>query len=152
MIFGKESDFAIELGDSSSNNLAPVRIWIGGMPIGTLEEETYLPSLVHQLTRIFDCPPLGDNEWHRLQGEGLDYILSEDCGANGRFLVSLGESFDDFVVARYQAEKGIVFLIQAAESPFFTYNKFTPGERYQSVVDESLVHSAVLKLKSCMKL
>jgi hypothetical protein len=152
MIFGKESDFAVELGDSSSKTLTQVRLWIGGVPIGTLDEETYLPSLVHQLNHVLDYPQLYDKELHRLHGEGLDYILSEDCVDNGRFLVSSGESFDDFVVARYQAEKGVVFLIQAVENPFFTYNAFTPGERYQSVVDESLVHSAVLKLKSHVEL
>ena len=152
MIFGKESDFAIELGDSGSKTLAPVRIWIGGVAIGTMDEETYLPSLVHQLNRILDYPPLLDTEWCQLQNNGLNYILSEDCPENGRFLVGFGESFDDFVLARYKSEKGVVFLIQATEHPFFTYDKFTPGERCQSVLDESSVYSAVLKLNSNLKL
>ncbi|SIR06064.1 hypothetical protein [Aquipseudomonas alcaligenes] len=148
MFFGKEREFAIEFENEGSTTLAKARVWIDGLPIGTLLEETYIPSLVNQLSRLLDQPLPSDEELSRLEKEGLEYIFSENCTDNGQYLVSLGDTFDDFVLARYKSNAGLVFLIQAVDNPFFTYSQFTPGAKYRSVIDADLVSSAILKFNS----
>ena len=101
------NNFLFEISENNLRfNFASLRIWFGDIYIGTLDSETYLPSLIYQLFSIFD------DKYYRkeVDDKNATNILHLDD-----FLLTLEETFDDFIKRVVRGEKkyiGVWFYLK----------------------------------------
>ena len=134
---GVKGDFAIE-HDSElySQDLLRLRIWVGGVMLGTLDETTYLPSFLPDLEGLAvpaDCANAGENE-----ESDSDEIYEK--------MYSFGESFDDFFIWRKLEGNSVKIKFRLVDRPFHKYPDLAVGEFYSgaTVVSSILaVHEAL---------
>ncbi len=138
-IVGAQSLFAIEhVGPIHANSrLLPVRLWINGLPFGTLDDETYLPSFRHQLARFVHPEIL-------LAGDEI----SEDDMEDERSWVSLGDTFDDFVMRRFRTGDRLLISVELVQDPFFSHPLLRKGMTYQATVSLPFAQQVVSEFNS----
>ncbi len=124
-IIGAQPLFAIEYAGpiEDKSQLRAVRLWINGLPFGTLDDETYLPSFRHQLER-FVHP-----EIHLAGAE-----ITEDDGEDARSWVSFGDTFDDFLIRRFGSGDRLLISVKLVEAPFFSHPLLGKGMTYKATV------------------
>ncbi len=124
-IIGAQPLFAIEyvgpINDKSQ--LRPVRLWINGLPFGTLDSDTYLPSFRHQLER-FVHPEI------HLAGDEI----TEDDREDVRSWIAFGDTFDDFLIRRFGSGDQLLISVQLVEDPFFPHPLLGKGTTYTAAV------------------
>ena len=96
------------------------RLWLCGFPVGTLDGETYLPSFLHALV------------WFSAKLSGAYSGIPNE--ASELWLLSLGESFDDFAVEWGRDETRVVFIVQLAQKPYFSYDLPKGGNSHRAVL------------------
>lgn len=139
-LVGESSSFAIEFDWSKVSNLMAVRVWIQNFPIGTLDDETYVPTFCHQLDRLVHPPT-------RLKE--TDVLIDSDVP-----LVSLGDTFDDFIVRSCLIGDDLFITMRQVESPFFQ-NSAWEGQgkiqfRIRASIAQIVVEEFFSRLRSVM--
>ena len=138
MIFGNFEVFAIELDENLINNkLAKLRLFINAQPIGTFDTIGMIGSFIHIMKHIISnaeknilWDPLFDD---LTDAQIFDEVFSEKnienfSFDNSRFLVGLGDTFDDFSIMVCSNDiKNIRFIWQLVEQPFFEYSSYPIG-------------------------
>lgn len=146
IVIGTKEHFGIEyipVQFQNTKNLR-VRLWLNRLPLGTLEEDTYLPTFKSSLSKFAncafgaDCSLASDEELKKLLKNG---------DIEGKNLVILGETFDDFCIARFCLEDRIVIIWDLVDSPFFSYPKLPAGP-YKAEVSFNLAKSIVSEFLS----
>ena len=103
-----------------------------GIYIGTLDSETYLPSLIYQLFSIFD------DKYYRkeVDDKNATNILHLDD-----FLLTLEETFDDFIKRIVRGEK-IYWSLVLSKDHFFKYENVIPEVEYikEIYIDEYICY------------
>jgi hypothetical protein len=126
VVIGTKEYFGIEympVQFQDTQNLR-VRLWLNGLPLGTLEEEAYLPTFKSNLSKFVNCP--SNTDWSLASMEELKKLLN-DGDIDGKNLVTLGETFDDFCIVRFCLEDRIVIVWDLVDSPFFSYPELPVG-------------------------
>ncbi|WP_092949063.1 hypothetical protein [Roseateles sp. YR242] len=96
---GNEQHFSIDYAGCLRENLVPVRVWFKGLPIGTLEEPTYMPSFIANL-RLLIHPPA-------------------ESRIGAARLVAFGDTFDDFLVEIIRETDHVLNLrVELLDAPF----------------------------------
>ena len=116
------NNFLFEISENNLRfNFASLRIWFGDIYIGTLDSETYLPSLIYQLFSIFD------DKYYRkeVDDKNATNILHLDD-----FLLTLEETFDDFIKRVVRGEEKIYWSLVLSEDHFFKYENVIPEVEY----------------------
>lgn len=143
MQFGEKQEFAIEVLGEKPLTYLPVRIWLSGVPIGTLDDETYIPTFANRILRVTEPPRELFADVASAESRGMAYVLSNECEDNGRYFVGLGDTFDDFTLLRYPINEDIVFLWKLTESSCFSYIDVVPGKECKCVVPQKVARNVV---------
>lgn len=124
---GVECTLSGVAGDSnSSQSFALVRLCIGGYVLGTLDDATYLPTFKAGLIRLIQAPPAGERELACLSSGRWQTGMFGDH-VDGRYLVSLGETFDDFLILACRVDSRLVILWALLDDPVFDYPGMVAG-------------------------
>ncbi|MBR7692193.1 hypothetical protein [Acinetobacter nosocomialis] len=124
MLFGDPSIFALKCIDTDSRQrkfMVNLVLIINGIEVGTLEDGTYIPTFKASLNRIVN-PETLDLEKIKLSTEGkYDYFLNPNT--TGKYMASLGDSFDDFDIFFYESESDFVeFIWRLHYQTVFSYH------------------------------
>jgi hypothetical protein len=140
---GVECTLSGVAGDSSSSqSFALVRLCIGGYVLGTLDDATYLPTFKAGLIRMVQAPFAGARELACLSsGHWQPGMFGDDV--DGRYLVSLGETFDDFLILACRVESRLVILWALLEDPAFEYPGMVAGVPHRCEVSLNDAETAV---------
>lgn len=123
-----------EAGDSSTSPLfAPVQLRLGDHVLGTLDDASYLPAFKAALIRMVQAPPAGARELACLSSDRWQIGMFGD-DVDGRYLVSLGETFDDFLILACRVDSCLVILWALLEHAAFEYPGMVPGVPHKSEV------------------
>lgn len=128
-LIGCVDSFAIEyaIESNSPKKMGKIRIWLKGNYLGAYDDVNILSVTLHQLEKLSpecleEIVAKGKSE-----EEIYSYIKSGTCADNGKFMLSLGESFDDFSIVVYLSGEKIKFLWELHEDPFYTYPNYPRG-------------------------
>jgi len=110
-------------------------LWMGGVYIGTFEEEQMLLNIAYGLERL--ATNISSNE--RLNHLGKDEIYHLLNKNNQGHLVNLGEGFDDFLVYSYVTDNELNFIWNLLDEPFFTYPSYPSGLGFAKIPKEFLI-------------
>ncbi len=127
LIVGTIDKFAIEWTEESK--VSPVRLWIEGSYIGTLEDSQSLVVFNHQLQRI--NKELSGLSYSKMElvsdNEVFNKLLADE---SGKHIVSLGDAFDDFCIFVYSSDDYLFIVWRLEPEPFFSYPGY--GEEVKS--------------------
>ena len=154
MVKSMSSAFQIEYRPKDSPNPKPatdcfafVRLLIGGYSIGSAEQVAYVPSFKNGLTRLLRIPPASARELAILaSGEWKTWMFSDEV--EGHYLVSLGETFDDFLILACRVESRLVFMWSLLDEPIFTYEDQLPGIPRKAEIE---VHEVELRIQTFLR-
>lgn len=100
-------------------NLAPLRIFINGLCIGTLASPTYLPNFIHTMkilaSNSFEVKNITEDNYKEIL-----ISIKDDSDQ----MISFGDTFDDYFNFVLKNEGEIFFLWYMREDPFFCYSNF----------------------------
>lgn len=121
------SIMSFSITSPSSNDLAHLRLWIGGYYLGSIEDSQMID------TAIFNLDGLSKNTKNEIdlvdKNKSAEQLI-EKFNSQEPFLLSLGECFDDFhlCAARYKGaakhEDEILFVWQLHDEPYFNYENY----------------------------
>ena len=118
---------SVVAGDSvASQSFALVRLCIGAHVLGTLEDATYLPTFKGGFLRMLQAPPAGERELACLSSNHWQTSMFGN-DVDGRYLVSLGETFDDFLIMACRVDSHLVIIWALLENPVFEYPGLIAG-------------------------
>jgi hypothetical protein len=143
--FGSKEFFAIDyhINDHKSM-MGNVRIWIHNIYVGYFDEEVPLLTVQYSLDNLSKrLDQLTDPNLKQAKNEGKDLfkvILS--LSENGKFMVTLGESFDDFSVFVFKDGSFLQFLWKFCENPFFKYPNYPEGQ-HTAIIDATYFKTVV---------
>lgn len=138
VIIGNKSTIGIETDNLRNGCLSNVRLWIGNKAIGSFEESQSLKVLSSQLKHVIESRSnLIDDE---LASKGAEDLLLH-FDSNGRFLLALGECFDDFHICAAKNSENIVFVWQLHRDHFFEYEGcgYEPNKALVKLHDLTLI-------------
>lgn len=128
--------------DRPSQSLAIVRLCIGAHVLGTLDDATYLPTFKAGLIRLIQAPPAGESELACLSSSRWQAGMFGDH-VDGRYLVSLGETFDDFLILACRVDSRLVILWALLDDPVFDYPGMVAGVPHRCEVALNDAETAV---------
>ncbi|ODC03036.1 hypothetical protein BFW38_05220 [Terasakiispira papahanaumokuakeensis] len=116
-VIGNKDDFAIEYEKTHENKYLMGRLilWINGFQIGTLDDEQMLSATNHQLKKL-KSEEINISQIPINKNELLKIIKNDD-----RFLLNLGDTFDDFWILVCSVEDCITIFWELEENSFFEY-------------------------------
>lgn len=127
MLFGDPSIFALKCIDTDVKQrkvMVNLLLIINGIEIGTLEDGTYMPTFKASLNRIINPEKLDLNKIELSAEEKYNYFFNPKT--TGKYMASLGDSFDDFDIFFHETETGFVeFIWRLHNQTVFSY----PGLR-----------------------
>lgn len=135
MIKGDVSVFAIEYEVTKTTPylMGYFCFWIGGVRVGTLDDEIMLSCMEQSLiSYIKRLPTLENSSFLGLEKEKIfkRVFTRED---DNRHLLGMGESFDDFSFCSFKEENQIHFLWKLTDKPFFQYPDYPKGIMHKKV-------------------
>ena len=135
-MLGDPQKFSVEWCNTkeAQTSMLALRIWISGLPLGTLEEETYLPSFLHNLNLLVDVQSKNG--------------VKSNSSINRNQLISLGETFDDFIVHRYFSQGNVVIEFGLIKKPFFYHPLLVSGKRYKAEIPIDTVTAVISEFRS----
>ncbi len=134
VIIGDKASFGLEYSKPSKSSVAAptflaVRLWISGVPIGTLDEETYLPSFRHQLRRVTHSEVV--------------FAESKSIVESDESLISLGDTFDDFEMRRFIVGDNVLITAKLVTHPFHSHPQLQKGMTYKGRTPLKQVEAAI---------
>jgi len=126
----------------SSRPYALVRLCVGGYTLGTFEDATYLPSFKAGLMHLLQAPPAGAKELACLSSDRWQTAVLEN-DIDGRYIVSLGETFDDFLILACRVDSRLVMIWSLFEQPAFNYPGLVAGVPHRCEVLFSDAEAAI---------
>lgn len=148
MIIGDKSVFGIEIDLTRKENmLIPLRLFIQGKPLGTLDDYTYASSFINnfifKLDKLFD---LNIDQEHKSKSNIFNYIHSLDDNLE-KYKLKLGDSFDDYCIYIYTYNKKAYLTWKVINNPFFTYPKTQMNKIFSFEVNIFEVRKVIEQLK-----
>jgi hypothetical protein len=126
-----------------------LRLRIGGFWVGTLDDKTYLPTLKAGLFRMLNSPKLNEKEKEFFLSDQWESILRND-EIEGRFIVSLGDTFDDFLILSMKIDANLVIIWRLLDDTNFSYPELILERTYRVDIAfseaEKLIQDAISAL------
>lgn len=125
-----KNNFGIEF-ESISKNYCKLRLKFDANIIGTLDDETYIPSFISSLDRL-----LKDNYYYEETISDVNFkeFLFLNDQVSDLYRVTLEDTFDDFIKRAVRNENKIYFYFCLVNEPFFSY-EMEDGESFFSIVN-----------------
>lgn len=150
-LFGRKDIFAIEYRRESQKR-GFFRLWINGKYLGSIEDAAYFSYVQGGLQNILiNTSKLQDFPFAQESADGAmkKFIESKNEIRNfkmDRYIVHLGESFDDFFIFSFVVGDQIHFVWKLVEEPFFNYPNYPVGAQneiikiqyFEAIVNEFL--------------
>lgn len=120
MIFGCKKFFAIEvtkLPIKSYYSTIPLRIGINSIPLGTFNDETYIPVFIARLERCLSNQiRLPEDIINSNTNRKFYYLINDET--TSEYIVGLGDSFDDYQMYYFNNKNRVSFLWKLRENTF----------------------------------
>lgn len=141
-IVGHKSEFAIEyrLNKISPYIMGNVCIWLDGKCIGYLLEEVVLSifqTAINQLENKLN--QLENPKFNNISFLEIFEMISSGKIENGKHFLSLGESFDDFIIYVYRIDDKLNFIWKLCDEPFYSYPNYNKEINYKSISIEGFL-------------
>lgn len=136
ILIGDRNEFAIEYQVNKNNGdlFGNICLWIGNIKIGYYEEEVLLLVAKSALERLLEN--IGEINRSNLAGKNKEDLFKQIYSiedANGIYLISPGESFDDFSFFAFSHEDTLYFCWKLHEDPFFDYDDYPKDIQLKTV-------------------
>jgi hypothetical protein len=134
---GNKQEFAVELEIERLNPkpLGKLRLWLGGVFIGSFEDSHFLNVSLHQIKSVLNRS-LSNMHYINL---GPEEAFSEIKKLGlGEYFLNIGESFDDFSVVIYEHDGSYHFVWRLHDEPFFEYPEYPTDIQSYAVSREVL--------------
>ena len=136
VLIGDRNEFAIEYQVNKNNGhlFGHICIWIGNIKIGYYEDEVLLLVTKGALDRLLEN--IGEMDRRDLAGKKKEDLFKQIYSmedANGIYLISPGESFDDFSFFAFSHEDTLYFCWKLNEVPFFDYDDYPQDIQLKAV-------------------
>ncbi len=141
-IKGEINSFAIECDVTkvSPHLMGHLCLWIGGIKVGAYEDEVMLSNVKAALDRIIAGLDGRQNlDFSKMSKESLFSLIYDGDFDNSRYLLQLGESFDDFSLFAFTASDEINFIWKLHDDPFFSYPNYPKDILHKKVKISELV-------------
>jgi len=134
-ILGNKELFAVEYEvDKVQPHLqGKIRLWLGACYVGAYEDVEMLLVVLSQLERV-KSDKLNGEAYRNLNFELAYEKIKEN---DGKFFLSLGESFDDFSIVIYFLDGAFTVVWELLDNPFFTYPNYPQGLQLVKIPEES---------------
>lgn len=135
-LIGNKNEFAVEYDVKQVKPYLTgnVCLWIGNSYIGYFHEEVMLNSVRASLCNL--KRRLNELQEHEFENKSVKEIFEfiySDRNDNGKFLLNLGESFDDFSVSVFKKNEFLTFIWRLTDKPFFEYPDYKKDIRSKTV-------------------
>ena len=139
-IIGDKEVFGIEYSPvSKGESMGVVCLWIGGVPVGTLDDATYLPSFQFALEGLVNPEVVLSGESAIVEGDD-----SQIC---------LEDTFDDFLIHRFRVRDNLVVKFKLLPKPYFRHPKLELGKTYVHFIPlnfaEKIVAEFIREISKC---
>ena len=127
---GSKNEFAIEYSVSRREPylMGHFCFWIAGMAVGYFQEETMLSSIQNALSALKNRINETQNpEFTEKSAQEVYSLVYSGEIDNGKYLLNLGESFDDFSFFMFKEDDSVNLVWKLHEQPFFDYPDYTMG-------------------------
>lgn len=135
-IVGNKENFAIESEITTTKPylMGKLCLWIGGIQVGTFDDEVMLLTIKASLTNLLEeLDEIKKHEFVGMKDEDVFNLIYDDEFDNGPYLLHLGESFDDFSFFAFATEDEIHFFWQLHDKPYFSYPNYPEGIIHKKV-------------------
>lgn len=128
-LIGDRLHFGIEY--QMDSNVRPIigkiRLWLEGRSVGYFDGRTHLSSTVFQLEDV-DFDHIEGCQFSGMSANQVyDLIESGSVANSRRYLIILGDSFDDFLIYRYVCGDSIYFVWRLVDRPCLNYPGYPVG-------------------------
>ncbi|QCK14193.1 Imm42 family immunity protein [Mangrovivirga cuniculi] len=122
MVIGNPNSFAIksEVTKNTNFTFGKVELILDNFKIGYYDEEVIIGSFIHQLNKLKFLPVLQLKFENDLEGL-INKVYQNEDGEYDYTMLSLTESFDDFLIRAFRVEDEICIIWQLYEDPFHNY-------------------------------
>lgn len=127
-LIGSKSEFAIEysIRKHTPYLMGNIIIWLDNHFLGYYDEEVMLLPIQNSLTLFVNRLDALENEnYDVLSVSDLYQVIYFSDIDNGKYLLSLGESFDDFSIFGYKKRDNILIVWKLHDDPFFEYPNYS---------------------------
>lgn len=146
VIFGNVENFGIQV-ENPELNLSEVCLWLNGMEIGSYREQEYLKFIYNQLNRVLSSKfnKLEDINFENLS---IDYLIKNEDSFLSQNILSLGSSFDDFLIRVVLNDEFIYVFWKIVKNPFYSYERYKiSSKNYKAQILKSNYLSVLSELK-----
>ena len=135
-LIGEKDKFAIEydLTKSEPYIMGNMCVWVNNDYIGYFNEEIIISTAQYALNHLLQRLTQLENPLFNNQSQKEIYeILSSDEIDNGQYILTMGESFDDFIVYVIRKGNDMLFMWQLCDMPFYNYTNYDKNLKYKSI-------------------
>ncbi len=144
---GNKTDFAIEykLNQVDPYIMGNVCMWINGKYVGYFDEEVMITAFQVALNNtVARLNELRNEQFETKHIKDIVTLICRDIDENGKYILSLGESFDDFVIYVFCKNNKVYFIWQLIENPFFDYLNYNKGLQCEAISNEIFIQVIAL--------
>jgi hypothetical protein len=121
IILGNIENFAIQI-ENPELKQSKVCIWLDGIIIGNYEEPEYLKYIFNQLSRVVKDEMIVKDDF-KFEETSIDILVQNEDLMRKQVILSLGCSFDDFIIRVVQNDKSLYFFWKLENSTFYKYDE-----------------------------
>ncbi|MGD9368243.1 MAG: hypothetical protein PVH87_21260 [Desulfobacteraceae bacterium] len=135
-LIGKKSEFAIEYAIKTRVPylMGNLRLWLGGMYVGYFNEDIMLSSAQHILMHLRGrINELNNEVFTTKKVEEIYNLVYSGKIDNGKYLLNLGDSFDDFSFFVFLRGNQINFVWKLHKEPFFDYPNYKNNINHKEI-------------------
>ncbi|EFH22954.1 hypothetical protein [Neisseria polysaccharea] len=153
MIFGCKKFFAIEvtkLPIKSYYSTIPLRIWINSIPLGTFNDETYIPVFIARLERCLSNQiRLPEDIINSNTNRKFYYLINDET--TSEYIVGLGDSFDDYQMYYFNNKNRVSFLWKLRENTFSNYSyEYDSNDLFEFELEKKIIENSILIFKEAI--
>lgn len=125
-MIGESSAFAIEYQNSNSPNFGNSKIWVSSNYFGYFDEPSYFAYMQGAFEDFENVKPhLNIENNQDNPGRLYNHITQEvSSDIHDKSIMTLGDSYDDFIVYSFIYQNKAAFVWRLREDPFFEYSDY----------------------------
>ncbi len=143
-LVGDKCQFAIEYFLVDKVSIC-IRLWIDSLPIGSIEDQVMLGTIIAQVKRLLNWPKistLSHNE--KLLIGDMEFIkahfLDEKLIPHAR--TGFPENFDDFIFQCIRIDSSYIFVWRIVNEPYFQHDGYPTLPQIASIPESMVSHVA----------
>lgn len=128
-LIGDKNCFGIEYAIQSRNShtMGNLRMWLGGMYIGAIDDVNILTSILFELEGL-DPQTIDGSVFSGMASDVIyESVKSESDSNCDKYYFTPGEGFDDFSIVAYTSNGTFNFIWKLHDDPYFEYPDYPEG-------------------------